>query len=543
MALRVKDDAVQLEAIIGTNSAQTVAEGTVTIPSSMLAADRIVKVTAIPHIKEKWVEEDRVNVEGVIAVTLVYTGRSNTGQAYYGNLEIADGVPFSHFVDIPGVLPNMQSQCDANILDLQSTVRSDGRTVDLDLVLEISATARESQELTLVTDAMVSAPDKLKVAKDTLRIEDLIGEGTAQAELREMIPLSSGSTPILRLLELQGQFRIAEKRVAVDRGIISGTMSYKAICAAVNGDTGEEQVLVYRWDNISRVELSAEIPGSRSGMIAYPQIAPPVISGRLLNEGQMLAVEGVLAAVVKVVQPRDVTVVTELSSEGDLEVGVRREVIRIQQLGDTAVKDIYVDGTVELSESRPPLERLLDMEAKAAITSASVVGGRALVTGYVDLGATYVGRADDFSQPVYHVTWSNAGILETSISVPIASALAGADVVADVTIQDVRAELLSRETIGFHVTATVSCRLQQTISKEVVAEAVDLRKFKGRSPTYTCVTLQPDDTLWKLATKYRTSIESLLEGNPVLAEAVTAGDLPSVGGKLFITKSGISSLV
>lgn len=542
MALRVKDDIVQLEAIIGTNSAQTVAEGTVTIPSSMVAADRIVKVTAIPHITEQWVEEDRVNIDGVIAITLIYAGQYDTGRAYYGNLEIADGVPFSHFVDIPGVLPNMQSQCDATILDLQPTVRSDGRTIDLDLVLELSATARESQELTLVTDATVSGSDKLKVAKDTLHIEDIIGKGTAQAEIHEMIPLSEGSASILRLLQLQGQFRTAEKRVAVDRAIVSGTISYKAVFAATDGDTGEEQIKVHRWDNISRVEFIAEIPGSRSGMVAYPQIAPPVISGRLLNEGQMLSVEGILAAVVKVVQPRDITVVSELSSDADMEVGVRSEKIRLQQLGDTVVKDIYADGTVELPESRPPLERLLDMEARAAVTSTSVVSGRVLVSGYVDLAAMYVGRADDFSQPVYHATWSNAAVFETSISAPTASVLAGADIEADVTVQDVRAELLSRETIGFNVVATVSCRLQQTVSKEVIVEAVELRKFKGRSPTYTCVTLQSEDTLWKLATKYGTSIESLVEDNPALTRTVMAGELP-VGGKLFITKPGVSSLV
>jgi hypothetical protein len=355
MALRVKDDIVQLEAIIGTNSAQTVAEGTVTIPSSMVAADRIVKVTAIPHITEQWVEEDRVNIDGVIAVTLIYAGQYDTGRAYYGNLEIADGVPFSHFVDIPGVLPNMQSQCDATILDLQPTVRSDGRTIDLDLVLELSATARESQELTLVTDATVSGSDKLKVAKDTLHIEDIIGKGTAQAEIHEMIPLSEGSASILRLLQLQGQFRTAEKRVAVDRAIVSGTISYKAVFAATDGDTGEEQIKVHRWDNISRVEFIAEIPGSRSGMVAYPQIAPPVISGRLLNEGQMLSVEGILAAVVKVVQPRDITVVSELSSDADMEVGVRFGLL--VHIGNHILKNL-IKGKTPFSWTNKILHRL-----------------------------------------------------------------------------------------------------------------------------------------------------------------------------------------
>lgn len=542
MALRVKDDIVQLEAVIGTNSIQTVAEGTVTIPSNMLAADRIVKVTAIPHVKEQWVEEDRVNVDGIIAVTLIYAGHHDTGQAYYGSLQIADGVPFSHFVDIPGAMPQMQSQCDANILDLQSTVRTDGRTVDLDMVLELSAKITESQEVTVVTDVVASSPAKLRVSKDTLHIEDVIGEGIAQVELGELLPLPVGSVSALRLLEVQGRFRPTDTRVAVDRAVISGMMSYKAICAIRDKNTGEEQVEIHRWDDFARVELGAEILGSRQGMLVYPIVAPPVISGRLVNDGQMVAVEGVLTCVAKVAQPLDITVVTELLAETEMKVGVRREPIKLQQRGDIVTKDVYIDGTVELLESCPPLERLLDMEAKAAVTNTSIMGGRVAVSGYVDLAVMYIGRTDDFSQPVYHTTWGSAGNFETSISVPGAAALTRADVEAHVVVQDVRAELLSRDTIGFHVTAKVSCRLQETVSKEVVAEAVELREFKGRSPLYTCVTLQPEDTLWKLATKYRTSIESLLEDNPTLAEAVTTGTLP-VTSKIVITRSDTQSLV
>jgi len=77
--------------------------------------------------------------------------------------------------------------------------------------------------------------------------------------------------------------------------------------------------------------------------------------------------------------------------------------------------------------------------------------------------------------------------------------------------------------------------------KEVVAEAVELRKFKGRIPTYTCITLQPEDTFWKLATKYGTSIENLVESNPALAETVMTGALPA-GEKLYITRSSTASL-
>ena len=542
MALRVKDDIIQLETVIGTNSTQTVADGTAVIPGSMLPADRIVKVTAVPSIREHWVEEDRVNVDGVMTVTIIYAGQTDTGQTYYGSTQIADAIPFSHFVDLPGAMPEMWSQCSAAVLDLQSSVRSDGRTVDLDIVLELTAAAVSTQEIVVVTDAAADPAVRLKAAKDVLHIEDVIGRGTARAQIREIIPIPGGGGPDLRLLEVQGKFRPVENRVDIDRAVIVGTMSYRAICAGYSADTGEEQIVIHRWDDISAVELSAQIYGSYAGMTAHPQIAAPLISGRLANDGQSLAIEGELTAEIKVVQPLNISVVTDLSSDSDVEIAVRQETIKIEQVGEAAAKDIYVGGTVQLPASHPPLERLLDVEARAAVTGASIVGGRAVVSGYIDLSALYAARTDDFSQPVYHAAWGNAETFEASINVPAAAALAEGEVEADIVIHDVRAEPISRDTISFHVVGSVSCRLKEAASKEVVAEAVELRRFKGRPPTYTCVTLQPEDTLWKLAAKYRTTVENLLEVNPDLAEtAMTIGGLP-VGSKVLITHSASSEL-
>ena len=69
-------------------------------------------------------------------------------------------------------------------------------------------------------------------------------------------------------------------------------MSYKAVLARHNADSGEEEIIVHRWDDISSVQLSAEVYGSQPGMTAYFQVAAPVVSGQLTNDGQSLIVGG-----------------------------------------------------------------------------------------------------------------------------------------------------------------------------------------------------------------------------------------------------------
>ncbi|NMB24385.1 MAG: DUF3794 domain-containing protein [Firmicutes bacterium] len=540
MSLRIRDDIVHLESTIGSNMAQTVAGGTLTIPSSMPAADRIVKMSATAHVKEHWLEEDRVNIEGMLSVNLIYAGQYDTGQTYYGGVQSAEVVAFSHFVDIPGAMPGMTPHSTATVLDLQPTLRSDGRTVDVDSVLEVSSTVLRAQELAFLTDASVSPPRKIKVSKDTFHFDDVVGQGPAQTEIRHVLPVSLGSERPLRILELVGSFKVAEKRAAVDRGVLSGTMSYKAVCVVLSEHTDDEQLRVYSWDDVARMELSAEIPSARPGMTIHAEVAPPTVFGRVINEGQSIGVEGVQSAIIKVVEQGDIPVVTGLEADSNLKIGLRTESIMYEKVGDGATKDVHIDGSVDLPDSRPPLEKLLDVEVRAAVASTSLVGGRVTVTGYLDLAAMYVARTDDFTQPVYHAVWNNAGTFETSINMPTVSA--DGKLEADVIVLNVQGEPLSRETIGFQGTLKVICRARERVAKEVVAEAVELRQFPGRLPTYTCVTLQAEDTLWQLATKYGVTTEVLLEQNPALADLDDYDVLPA-GSKIIISKQGASSLV
>ena len=539
MSLRIRDDFVQLESEIGSSTAQVVAGGTLTIPSSMPAADRVVKMSATARVKEYWHEEDRVNVEGVVSVNLIYAGQYDQGQAYYGSLQSPEVATFSHFIDIPGTLPGMSSTCTAAVLDLQPTLRSDNRTVDVDFVLEVYGSVVEGKELAYLTDVQLGFPEKLEVTKDTLRLQDVVGTGEARTELKDVLSIPIGGAPPVRVLELVGVFQAAENRAAVDRAAVTGTMSYKALCAVISEQMEEEQLQVYRWDHITRVELNAEIPGSRPGMVIKLDLKEPALINRVINDGQAIAVEGVQEALLKVVQAKDAVVVTNLVPGPDLKLGMREESVTVDQVEDSVSKDLHVNGSVDLPDSKPPLERLLDVEAQAVVTNIALSGGRVNVSGYLDLTALYVARTDDFTQPAYYANWNYAETFETGFSMPALSADTNFE--AEAKVLNVQGEPLSRETIGFNVSLKVKCQTKEAVTKSIITEAVELRHFAGRYPTYTSVTIQADDTLWQLATKYGVTTEALIEQNPILAELDDYSVLP-VGNKILISKQG-SALV
>ena len=115
----------------------------------------------------------------------------------------------------------MQSQCDAAVLDLQSELRSDGRTVDLDIVLSSRQGRYRPKSWMVSPTPRQRPPAKLKVVKDWVQIEDVIGRGKGKAEIRDVIPIPGEADCTLKLLEISSRFRAVENRVEIDRAVMS----------------------------------------------------------------------------------------------------------------------------------------------------------------------------------------------------------------------------------------------------------------------------------------------------------------------------------
>lgn len=538
MTIKLRDEFVKVEVAVGENTSQTVVEGTVVVPAHMPSIDRVLKVTAVPQIGEKRVEEDRVNVEGGITIMLIYAGEGDAGDIFYGSTTFADAVSFSHVVDIPGAEHNMQARCRVAVADLQTDVKSDGHTVDLDLILEISARVSYYHDSTLVTEVL-SLPETVKVDAEPLRIEDVIGCESAQAEFNDVLTLPDDLGPALRLLEVRPEFMLEEKRVVADKAIFTGNVSYKVLYVRHSGEgTQGEELAVYGWTHATHVEVSLDIPGARPGMTVYSQVDIGRATGKVTNNGHAFRVDGMVWMEGKVVQPRSLTVVTDLISGDEVDIAVRKETLQFQEITGAEEKQVHVEGIVELPESRPPMERVLDFEVRAAPVNISITGGRVLVEGYIDLAMMYIGRTDDFTQPAYYAEWKNAGTFEASVG--ISGAATGMDVDVDISEEEVRYELINRETLEYNLTLRVNCRVSESLTREVVAEAVEVKSWAERPPTYICVTVQPGDSLWRLASHYRITVEEILKNNNDLEEVDYVNKLP-VGYKLYIPKPSKSS--
>ncbi len=122
-----------------------------------------------------------------------------------------------------------------------------------------------------------------------------------------------------------------------------------------------------------------------------------------------------------------------MRQEAKVEIVCQEETVQ-QVIGERAVQTV-VRGAITIPKPKPPTEQILAVRAQVVDQEEEIIPGEVIVQGKLVLNVTYV--ADFPSQPVHHVR----GQLEFAESVPIPGARPGMDVVKQITIERVRAEV------------------------------------------------------------------------------------------------------
>lgn len=226
-------------------------------------------------------------------------------------------------------------------------------------------------------------------------------------------------------------------------------------------------------------------------------------------DGAMLRLELDLEAEATAYRADVVPVVREIMSEG-VEVACRVEDAEVYEAVGEGSTRSELQGVLELPEGLPPIERLLRGEARFVVEEVHVLGDKVAVEGQVRIDLIYVGRGEDGDE-VHIARWPYA--ITADLEVPIPGAEPGLDRTVTASVRRVDFDLINRETVEARVQVGCEASVGRLRALENVVEAVVVPPEDGERATFTFVVTTDEDTLWKLAQLYRTSIEAILDQN------------------------------
>lgn len=547
MSLSLRYERISFKRRVLENAAESVVEGSLTLPSGARPIGRALRLSARPRVKEVEVKEDRVIFEGDFDLDLLYTYYEERRVNQYADppgddeafdderdelevvvqerlarVEWSDELPFAYVLELPGVAEGQAVKHRVSVEDISYEVRSDESTVDVDLSLRFEAYTEESVSLDVATG--VEGADGVEVEVKPVRVKNQLGKGEGEAKAEGELALPERAAPP-SVVDVRASADVAE--VFVDDGFVrvKGYVSYDILFQGAGDPEGGT------WRRGATFEAEIPVEGARRGAKAEVQADAGETRVHLVEDesGRRLEVRTPVALSVVVVLVREVPIVTKVSA-GDKEVALRHERISLHECVGEGSATQTSDVTLEIPEGSPGVERVLTAWARAGVDDVHVLGDKVAVEVHVDVESIYVGKERGESS-VYSAKWPGAFTLD--VEVPVEGAEPGLERRVHVQVDRVEVDPINRESLDVRVQLTTNVAVSREIELDAVVEAVEVPPVEEDPPTYTFVVVEEGETLWRLAARYRSETGAIVAVNPWLES--DAGALP-VGRKVCVPR-------
>ncbi|MDI3280447.1 MAG: DUF3794 domain-containing protein [Bacillota bacterium] len=340
------DPLVRVEVVVGENTTQLMEETTVTLP---VAALKVRNVTAKVTDVAVEVIPDKVLVQGTIHKQIFYVGTDDIVH------HLAEEVPFSTFVAVPGAQPGMNAQAYPTVAHVSSALLNP-TTLLQKAILDLMVKVTQTQQLNLVTG---TGP--------LVRVDQVIGENAAQAMEEGTVILA---TPASKVSEILVTFQNVVAEAIADKVIVQGTL-HKQIFYV-----GPDEVEAHQAEDIPFSHF-VDLPGSVPGLDVETRLTVEHVTFELLSPTELLE-KVVFEIAVRVTQSVQLNVAL-------LETG---PLVKLEEVRGENTTQTLQETTVTLA--RPAL-KVRDVVASVTGVTSEAIPDKVIVQGTVHKQLYYVG--------------------------------------------------------------------------------------------------------------------------------------------------------
>ncbi len=379
--LEVRREELRLEEVVGEGTSQIIVSQPVTVPEEKPPARSIIDFVANPRINTVTILPGKVVVDGVIEFAIIYEATEATQTVHVFHAD----VPFSHFVEIPGLEPGMTATPTVTIEHAVFQVSADGRTVTIRAVAALKVRVTQTVIVSVVTD--VSGLPGLQVTREIIKAETVLGFGENQLVLRENLQVPEAKPDVARVLDQVSTITVGQTTVLPNKVIVNGTISLRVIYEAA---VPSQSVHVAHFT--IPFETFVEIPGAQPGMMVLADAKVEFISIDVNSTRRTLTARIIVQTVVKVIRVQSIHVITNVTGVAGLQVD--RELVRVQEvLGENRSQEI-VRELVDIPEEKPLAAAILDSSSVPSVNRTIVAPGKVIVDGTIAQRIIYEPLAD-----------------------------------------------------------------------------------------------------------------------------------------------------
>ncbi len=451
-----------------------------------------------------------------------------------------EAVFFEETVALAGIRP--ETHVEVDIVAVAGVFERDNEDrVVARIQIDITIHARSIQTAGVVGDLAFAPPDRCQVSKEQVKVEEPVG--TRQERMAVQAPLllpnlKPGMDRVVR-------YGVRPSGVSCDvsRGkiVVKGFLDISLIYVGSDDDGQPTEVFLNDWSRSAGNGLPFETSLDFEGITDTDIVIPRITVARVdLDRTSHRELRASIKIEVEVSVSRVVTreMVTEVSASGNELIDTQKYLFELEEYSGEATGELDLDLNVNLPFGIPGMDRLLGWRGAPNAVKVEAGDGKIMLEGLMNLQLYYMADSGDDSR----LAMSEWGF-SSGNELPIAGLIDFPGIAPGVLLRT----HLSLESLNLEMTGERMLRLTGEIRVRAFGRtprammmlrdcALVLPVDPATRPSMLFYVAQPGDTLWKVARRYETTVETLVRANQVVNQ-----ELLEAGQKLIIPKIPVAA--
>ncbi len=503
MSVKLQKEHIKLSQVICSRYCQTTAECDIIVPDIKPDILKVLRVSSEAVITQKTVQTDKVHLQGIMRIDILYIPEGDD----CGNVKSISTVQdFSHTVDAVGAKPGMSLFAEAECEGMEFTVVN-SRKLSLRNKISMSIKVSHICEMNITTG--IDGDEPVQTRCEHLKISNCCCEAERDIVIRERLDVPSGKPDLEEILKFSAKPIPGELRLLDNKAIARGELK---LCTLYCGSDGEKESMECMEHTVPFTEV-LEVDGLAENMTAEIDYAVKNVYCEICRDSdgdkRILGTEITLCAYIRGTEIIECDAVRDAYGI-EHEIKTEAESHNIEQLVDTVCTKATPSEKINIPDYLPDIYRICDCSAVPNIESVVPENSTVTVSGYITCNILYMSADSDapvsgFSHVMpFSQVFDIAGVNQNSVCE------AKADIAhLDYTISGPgNIELRSIVELALKAVNPENCEFISDIE-------YDNDSVLPPVPSITVYFIQPGDTLWSIAKRYRTTPDAILATNNV----------------------------
>ncbi len=497
-AFELKKEPINISRQLLDSFSQTVIESDVIIPDTKPDIQKILQVDTLQVISDKNVMPDKVKLHGYVTATVLYI--TDRGEIRSMTAEL----PFEHTANVKGAEPEMFVECECDVKNIQETIIN-SRKINLKLFANMLIRLTKPQTLEVCTGVNGAC----ETLTQTINTAMLITNAQSDIPVRDNLELPSNKQSAGAILKADGMVIPKETRVINNKVVCKGILALS---------------LLYLCDKVDAPvqDVSLEMPftevidayGVDESMNCTADYGIKSLDWELREDGdgdnRIITVSAMLTVSCMVTKPVTHNVLCDMYSTKQ-PIELKRNTANVDKtVAEMSIQSVLKDA-INLPHDLPEVAIIYNVMAKPVVTQVTIEEDKAIISGEIEGYIQYLSASEQ--SPVNKYKFA----IPFKETVSVEGARDGMNAEVGMSIQEITHNVGLGWNVELKFIIDMNLQVIEPTRFEYVTEAEGMERNEDEETRKGFVVkiyfVQPNDTPWKIAKKYRASIKDILEAN------------------------------